>query len=151
MHGFTRLALRLGLGLLVSLDAPLAGGQQGMDRGGWHHDAGDVGATKYSSLDQIDADNIGTLQIAWQRPAVDQSILDRVHELSYGAGLGVLGYLVDVGGRDIGQPVGQGALLLGLVGKLHHPAPTAVSPFIHIRWGLGPPSHTWVPHPMSLV
>ena len=58
-----------------------------MDRGEWHHYAGDVGATKYSSLDQIDADNVGTLQIAWQRPAVDQSILDRVPELSYGTGL----------------------------------------------------------------
>ena len=95
MHGVARFALRLGLGLLVSLHAPSARGQQGMDRGEWHHYAGDAGATKYSSLDQIDAENVGTLQIAWQRPGVDQSILNRVPDLSYGAALAATPIMVD--------------------------------------------------------
>ena len=50
--------------------------------------------------------------------------IHRTRQHTPAAGLGVLDSLVDVGGggRDIGQPVGQGALLLGLVEKLHHPA-----------------------------
>ena len=43
----------------------------------------DNGATKYSPLDQIDADNVDQLQIAWTRPTVDQSILDVVPNLGY--------------------------------------------------------------------
>ena len=50
--------------------------QSGSTGGEWRHYAGDIGATKYSPLDQIRRDNVGDLRIAWERAAVDQSILD---------------------------------------------------------------------------
>ena len=68
----------------VMLAAPGAA-QQGATDGEWDAFAGGVGATKYSSLDQINEDNVGNLRIAWRRPAVDQSVLDRAPDLSYGA------------------------------------------------------------------
>ena len=34
-------------------------------RGQWQYYGGDAGSTKYSSLAQIDASNVGSLQIAW--------------------------------------------------------------------------------------
>ena len=67
----------------MSATAPVLA-QQGAADGEWHAFAGDNGATKYSPLDQINADNVGDLRIAWSRPTVDQSILDVVPELGYG-------------------------------------------------------------------
>jgi glucose dehydrogenase/mono/diheme cytochrome c family protein len=40
--------------------------QQGMRNGEWHYWGGDLGATRYSALDQIDATNAKKLQIAWR-------------------------------------------------------------------------------------
>jgi quinoprotein glucose dehydrogenase len=40
--------------------------QQGVSDGQWRHSNGDTGATRYSSLDQITAENVGSLQIAWR-------------------------------------------------------------------------------------
>src|SRR5215813_13357925 len=45
--------------------APVAA-QHGARDGEWHHYAGDVGGTKYSSLDQINKDNVKDLRIAWR-------------------------------------------------------------------------------------
>ena len=56
-----------GLVLLASV----AFAQQGAADGEWRSFAGDLGSTKYSPLDQIDADNVESLQIAWRRPIVD--------------------------------------------------------------------------------
>ena len=67
----------------MSAAAPVLA-QQGATDGEWHAFAADNGATKYSPLDQINADNVGDLRIAWSRPTVDQSILDVVPELGYG-------------------------------------------------------------------
>ncbi len=50
----------------------------------WRHYAGDLAATKYSPLDQIARDNVQDLEVAWERVAVDRSILDVVPDLSYG-------------------------------------------------------------------
>ena len=58
--------------------------QQGATDGEWRVYAADIGATKYSSLDQIDRDNVANLRIAWQRPSLDQSILDAVPDLAVG-------------------------------------------------------------------
>ena len=58
--------------------------QQGATDGEWRVYAADIGATKYSSLDQIDRDNVANLRIAWQRPSLDQSILDAVPGLAVG-------------------------------------------------------------------
>jgi quinoprotein glucose dehydrogenase len=40
--------------------------QQGVSDGQWRHYHGDTGATRYSSLDQITAQNVSTLRIAWR-------------------------------------------------------------------------------------
>ncbi len=46
--------------------APELAAQRGATDGDWLHYGGDAGSTKYSSLDQIDADNVGDLEIAWR-------------------------------------------------------------------------------------
>ena len=48
----------------MSATAPVLA-QQGAADGEWHAFAGDNGATKYSPLDQINADNVGDLRIAY--------------------------------------------------------------------------------------
>ncbi len=45
---------------------PLVHAQQGMRNGEWHYWGGDAGSTRYSSLDQINASNVKSLQIAWR-------------------------------------------------------------------------------------
>lgn len=44
--------------------------------GEWQAYAGNIGANKYSSLDQINSDNVEQLQIVWRRPAMDQYFLE---------------------------------------------------------------------------
>ncbi len=70
--------------LVLSCAASPAFAQHGAADGQWRAYAADPGATKYSPLDQIDADNVDRLRIAWTRPTVDQSILDVVPNLGYG-------------------------------------------------------------------
>ena len=70
--------------LVLSCAASPAFAQHGAADGQWRAYAADPGATKYSPLDQIDADNVDRLEIAWTRPTVDQSILDVVPNLGYG-------------------------------------------------------------------
>ena len=70
--------------LVLSCAASPAFAQHGAAGGQWRAYAADPGATKYSPLDQIDADNVDRLEIAWTRPTVDQSILDVVPNLGYG-------------------------------------------------------------------
>ena len=50
---------------LLLLVAPLTA-QQGVQTGDWRYYGGDAGTTKYSSLDQIDADNVSELEIVWR-------------------------------------------------------------------------------------
>ena len=50
----------------VSLLAGVARGQEGVTDGSWPSYGGDAGSTKYSSLDQIDRENFGDLEIAWR-------------------------------------------------------------------------------------
>ena len=45
-------------------DAPPAGTANGE----WRYYSGDNGSTKYSPLDQINKDNVASLNIAWRRP-----------------------------------------------------------------------------------
>ena len=80
------------LGLLVSNSAAA---QQGATDGQWRAFAADIGATKYSSVDQINKDNVVNLRIAWRRPAVDQSILDKVPGLRYGDFFGATPLMVE--------------------------------------------------------
>ena len=45
--------------------------QQGAPNGEWPTYAGDLGGTKYSGLDQIDASNFNDLRIAWRWQSAD--------------------------------------------------------------------------------
>ena len=76
------LSLVMGVVVIGSLANPVAA-QYGSTDGEWRAFAGDAGSTKYSSLDQIDADNVGSLDIAWRRPLVDPSYLEMTPELRY--------------------------------------------------------------------
>ena len=63
--------------------ASVAFAQQGAANGEWRSFAGDLGSTKYSALDQIDADNVDTLRVAWRRPLVDAAYLSLDPELRF--------------------------------------------------------------------
>ena len=53
------------------LTAGLVSAQQGARDGEWRSHSGDNGATKYSPLDQITADNFADLEVAWHWKTVD--------------------------------------------------------------------------------
>ena len=58
------------------LFAPAAGlAQYGATNGEWRSYGGDLGSTKYSPLDQIDATNFGGLSISWRWQSID-ALLD---------------------------------------------------------------------------
>ncbi len=90
-------ALRIlsGLAFLSWVGVTFAIAQQGAADGQWSNYAGDLGSTKYAPLDQINSENVGQLRIAWSRPAVDQTILDRVPDLSYTRNLIATPIMVD--------------------------------------------------------
>ena len=92
-HSTVRATLLTTLATCVLAAGP-AIAQQGATGGEWRSHSGDNGATKYSPLDQINEDNVGDLQIAWRRLAMDQSILDRAPDLRHGA-LGATPLMID--------------------------------------------------------
>src|ERR1051325_9807135 len=51
--------------LLVVAALPIAG-QSGAKKGEWTTYGGDLGNTRYSPLDQINADNFSKLEVAWR-------------------------------------------------------------------------------------
>jgi quinoprotein glucose dehydrogenase len=57
--------LRLALALLIATSASLSA-QRGTTNGEWRAWGGDLGVTRYSALDQIDASNFSKLEIAWR-------------------------------------------------------------------------------------
>ena len=59
------------LGVVLMATAGLA--QRGSS-GEWHHYAGDHGSTKYSSVDQIDAENFDDLEVAWRWLSADVNL-----------------------------------------------------------------------------
>ena len=48
--------------------------QHGATNGEWRSYGGDLGSTKYSALDEIDATNFDDLRIAWRWPSADVSL-----------------------------------------------------------------------------
>ena len=58
------------IGVLISVSGINA--QQGATGGEWPAFGGDIGSTRYSPLDQIDPDNVASLEVAWRRPVVDE-------------------------------------------------------------------------------
>ncbi len=70
----------LGLSLLVGTPAPVTA-QQGATNGEWRSYGGDLGSTKYSPLDQIDATNFSSLQLDWRWQSADGALdLDAIRE-----------------------------------------------------------------------
>lgn len=59
------------LSILVGLDSTGASAQSGTLSGTWPVYGGDPGHTRYAPLDQIDARNVGALEIAWRWSAAD--------------------------------------------------------------------------------
>ena len=59
---------------LVALCPSLALAQYGAVNGEWPTYAGDLGGTKYSPLDQIDASNFSDLEIAWRWRSADADL-----------------------------------------------------------------------------
>ena len=59
---------------LVALCPSLAPAQYGAVNGEWPTYAGDLGGTKYSPLDQIDASNFSDLEIAWRWRSADADL-----------------------------------------------------------------------------
>jgi quinoprotein glucose dehydrogenase len=60
--------------LTALLCASAAIGQERAAGGEWRAYSGDLGASKYSPLEQIDKSNVSRLRIAWRRPALDAAI-----------------------------------------------------------------------------
>ena len=58
--------------LAIALSATTARAQINTD---WAHFGGDIGDTKYSALDQINAGNIDRLKVVWRAPAIDPAVL----------------------------------------------------------------------------
>src|SRR5438034_11039134 len=65
-----RISMRRGSTLIVACALVCVGlpilAQSGAKDGEWRSYAGDVGSTRYSPLDQIDASNFGKLEVAWR-------------------------------------------------------------------------------------
>lgn len=61
----------------------LAAKPTGLSSEEWHYYGGDSGATKYSPVDQVNADNVNNLRIAWRRPAVDPRYTNPTFSNSY--------------------------------------------------------------------
>ena len=55
---------------------------QSQPEGEWRYYGGDKGYTRYSPLDQINKQNVGTLQIVWRRPAIDAQFSQGFPDLS---------------------------------------------------------------------
>ena len=59
---------------IVTLSPSVALAQYGAVNGEWRSYGGDLGSTKYSPLDQIDATNFDDLRLAWRWPSPDASL-----------------------------------------------------------------------------
>ena len=57
--------------------APPTSAQYGAKDGDWPHYAGDHGSTKYSGLDQIDAENFENLEVLWRWESADKALADK--------------------------------------------------------------------------
>ena len=67
----TVVALAVAVTVAAVLTATPALSQQGAPSGEWPYYGGDLGGTKYSGLDQIDATNFNELEIAWRWQSAD--------------------------------------------------------------------------------
>ena len=84
----------LALALASTIAAPAAA-QDGTNGREWRVHGGDAGYTRYAPLDQINADTVSGLRIAWRRKAVDASLHTRWPDLQYSNQLRSTPILVD--------------------------------------------------------
>ena len=78
--GRRRVMLALGLFCWSQAWSPMgspAAAQSGAADGQWRSYGGDSGHTKYSALDQINEDNVGSLEVAWTWTSVDEGLRAR--------------------------------------------------------------------------
>jgi quinoprotein glucose dehydrogenase len=68
-----RRLLVIGLCVTAAFAASKKPVSKGTPNGEWRYYSGDNGARKYSPLDQINAQSVSRLQVAWRRPALDAS------------------------------------------------------------------------------
>ena len=64
----------IGVFVVVSIGLSGASAQQGTSGGQWREYGGDHGGMKYSPLDQVAAENIHELEVAWRWPSPDREI-----------------------------------------------------------------------------
>ena len=72
----------LALGVMLWSGSDRAYAQAGATSGEWRSYGGDRGNTKYSPLDQINADNAGGLRVLWRRPVVAEQLTDAFPDLN---------------------------------------------------------------------
>ena len=85
----------LTLCMILWLGPGQALGQQGAAAGEWPSYGGDRGNTKYSPLDQIDADNVASLRVQWRRPVVAEQLTDAFPDLNPAAASSATPIVVD--------------------------------------------------------
>ncbi len=61
----------------------VANAQSGAADGAWPHYAGDHGSSKYSALDQINADNFKDLEIVWRWQSIDENLKQKTRFRPY--------------------------------------------------------------------
>ena len=67
--------------LMTAAAVQPAAAQRGAPDGQWPSYGGDDGSTKYAPLDQIDAENVDQLQVAWQWESSDTAVINANREL----------------------------------------------------------------------
>jgi len=80
---------------VVTLGAIPLAGQYGVHDGQWRVHGGDMGFTRYSSLDQIHAGNVHDLEIAWRRPALGPELQSRYPDLGPGSQIRATPLMID--------------------------------------------------------
>ncbi len=125
--------------VLAAVAAP-AHAQYGATNGEWPTYAGDLGGTKYSPLDQIDATNFSDLEIAWRWASPDGSLdLDALREAR--PEIGIRNFKATplmVGGTVyISTPLVQSAAIDAGTGET--------------RWVFNPESYLSDPYPHAMV
>src|SRR5262245_23192086 len=81
MRRFNRLTIVGTLLCGAALTSVVIQSQQPIPRSEWRYYGGDKGYTRYSSLDQINRNNVKNLRIAWRRPAVNARLTQAFPDL----------------------------------------------------------------------
>ena len=83
MHPAMSRQLLAGVVSITVVIPTLLGAPQGTNGSEWPVHGDDAAYTRYAPLDQINADNVNDLRVAWRRPAVDALLHARFPDLQY--------------------------------------------------------------------